>query len=127
MSTEAVTVLMSILGRNLIGDFVRNWQEGLVSDDHVLCPRAHCRKERDTLAFAKPLRRLGVCSDLENRPDALKSRNSQSSFRNRHDRPPLRKGGKNMDITGMDRSSTDLYKDIVNSEVFGFELTFGYC
>ena len=92
------------LGRNLIGDFVRNWQEGLVSDDHVLCPRAHCRKERDTLAFAKPVRRLGVCSDLENRPDALKSRNSQSSFRNRHDRPPLRKGGKNMDITGMDWS-----------------------
>jgi hypothetical protein len=31
-----------------------------------------------------------------------------------------------MDITGMDWSSTDLYKDIVNSEIFAFELTFGY-
>jgi len=38
----------------------------------------------------------------------------------------LRKGGKNMDITGMDWSRADLYEDIVRAELFAFELTFGY-
>jgi hypothetical protein len=40
------------LRRNLIGNLVRNWQERVVSNDHVFSPSTICWKERDTLAFA---------------------------------------------------------------------------
>jgi hypothetical protein len=40
------------------------------------------------------------------------------SFRNGLDWSSLRKSGKNLDITGMDRSSADLCEDIVGSKLF---------
>src|SRR6267378_7459690 len=87
------------LRRNLIGNLVQNGQESVVSNDHIFSPSTRCWKERNTLAFAKPLRRLCVCSEPNDRPDALKPRYPYSSFRNGLDRSSLRKSGKNLDIT----------------------------
>jgi hypothetical protein len=61
---------------NLIGNLIRNWQERVVLNDYTFCPGAHCRKECETLPFAKPLRHLGICSEPEDRPDDFKPRNS---------------------------------------------------
>jgi hypothetical protein len=62
------------LRRNLIGNLVRNSQERVVSNDHIFSPSTRCWKKRNTLAFAKPRRRLRVCSEPNDRPDALKPR-----------------------------------------------------
>src|SRR5438034_3056436 len=110
------------LRRNLIGNLVRNCQERVVSNDHIFCPRTLCWKERNTLAFAKPLRGLCVCSEPNDRPDPLKPRYSYCSFRNGLDRSSLRKSGKNLDITGMDRSSDHLYENIVSAKLFALQL-----
>ena len=86
------------LRRNPIGNRVRNWRESVVSDDCVFCPRPPRRKKCDTLAFTKPLRRFGIVSKPDDRPEALKPRYSYGSPRNGFDWPSLRKSGKNLDI-----------------------------
>src|SRR6476660_9642080 len=70
------------LRRNLVGNLVRNRQERVVSNRHIFSPSAICWKECNTLAFAKPVRPLCVCSESNDRPDALKPRYSSSSFWN---------------------------------------------
>jgi hypothetical protein len=97
------------LRRNLIGNLARNWQERVVSNDHIFCPRTLCGKERYTLAFAKPLRRLAFVPSRRivptpSNPGTL--------------RPPSEMGSTGPDITGMDRSSDDLYENIVSSKLF---------
>src|SRR5438445_890515 len=100
------------LRRNLIGNLVRNCQEGVVSNDHIFCPSTLCWKERNTLAFAKPLRGLCVCSEPNDRPDALKPRYSYSSFRNGLDRSSLTQSGQDLDITGIDSSTEELDENL---------------
>src|ERR1700730_5769001 len=75
--------------------------------------------------FPKSVRYLRVCYEPDDRPNAFKPRYSESPFRNRHNRPSLGKGRKNLYVAGMNWSRGDLHENIIRPEFFALKLTLG--
>ena len=90
-----------------------------------LRPAAVSKSSSNTLAFPKSVRYLRVCSEPDDRPNAFKPRYSESPLRNRHNRPSLGKGRKNLYVAGMNWSRGDLHENIIRPEFFALKLTLG--
>src|SRR6267378_7431964 len=91
--------------------------------DYVFSPAPINRKKCDALPFAKALPPIYIASEPNNRSNALESRDSQGSRRNRLNRSTLGKSGENVNVSTMNRSHGNFDDNLVRRDLVAFQRT----
>src|SRR6266436_7531618 len=91
--------------------------------DNVFSPAPINRKKCDALPFAKALPPIYIASEPNNPSNALESRDSQGSRRDRLNRSALGKTGENVNVSTMNGSRRNLDDNFIRRDLVAFQRT----